>query len=96
MKLTKEGIAKIVKDGPDQKDLDKVKEFILKKHAENVKENSYWMGVMTEQWRTGVDFNKNYEAIVKSITTKDIQTFADGLNKQNNFITVTMTSLAKK
>lgn len=96
MKLTKEGMAKIVKDGPDQKDLDKVKEFILKKHAENLKENSYWMGIMTEQWRTGVDFNKNYEAIVKSITTKDIQTFADGLNKQNNFITVTMTSLAKK
>jgi len=51
---------------------------------------------MTEQWRTGVDFNKDFETTVKSITTKDIQAFADALNKQNNFITVTMTSLAKK
>jgi zinc protease len=96
MKLTKEGIEGIIKNGPDVKDLNKVKEFMLKNHAERLKQNSYWMGVLVEKWDTGLDTSKGYEDMVKSITVKDIQAFAAGLYRQNNFITVSMTSLADK
>ena len=38
----------IAKAGPSEGDLNKVKEFMLKKHAEDLKENSYWLGSIDE------------------------------------------------
>lgn len=95
-KITLVGLNDLIKDGPSQKNLDKVKEFMLKKHAESVKENSYWMSAITDKWLTGVDTNKDYDLIVKSITTNDIKSFADALYNQNNRIEVTMSTPDKK
>jgi zinc protease len=92
MKLVAEGLEKMMKSGPEAKDMEKVVEYKLKKHAEVVKENAYWMGILTQQWLQGIDFSANYDSVLKSITSKDIQTFAADLYKQNNRITVTMTS----
>jgi len=96
MKLVDEGLNNLIKNGPAQKDLDKVREFKLKKHAEDMKENSYWMSILVNQWQTGLDFSKNYDTTLKSITTKDVQNFVSIICKQNNRILVTMTSPAKK
>jgi zinc protease len=92
MKLVAEGLQNMTTTGPEAKDLEKVVEYKLKKHAEMVKENAYWMGILTQQWLQGIDFSANYASVLKSITAKDIQTFAADLYKQNNRITVTMTS----
>ncbi|NLI35326.1 MAG: insulinase family protein [Bacteroidales bacterium] len=92
MKLVAEGLQNMIKNGPDAKDLEKVVEYKLKKHAEMVKENAYWMSILTQQWLLGVDFSVNYDSVLKNITAKDIQNFAADLYKQNNRITVTMTS----
>ena len=96
MKLTIEGLEDLIKNGPSQKNLDKVKEFKLKKHAEDIKTNGYWMGIMLNEYMSGINSSKGYDDIVKSITTKDIQDFAAALYKQNNRITVSMTSPKKK
>jgi zinc protease len=96
MKLTDEGLQNLIKNGPEVATLNKVKEFMLKSHAESVKKNSYWLGAIAEQWLTGVNINAGYEALVKSITAKDIQNFAANLYKQNNRVVITMTSPAKK
>jgi len=92
MKLMNEGLAKLIKNGPDQDLLDKAKEFKLKKYAENTKENSYWMSILKNKWFTDINFSKNYEQVLKSITARDLQKFAANLYKQNNRITVTMAS----
>lgn len=92
MKLVGEGLQNMMKNGPEAKDLEKVVEYKLKKHAEMVKENAYWMNILTQQWLLGVDFSVNYDSALKSITAKDIQNFAADLYKQNNRITVIMTS----
>ena len=63
----------IAKAGPSEGDLNKVKEFMLKKHAEDLKENSYWLGSIDEYLFTGMNPIKDYEQIVNSITVKDIQ-----------------------
>lgn len=84
--------AKLAKEGPAEANLSKVKEYMLKKYTENVKENSYWLGTINEYLFTGVDMINEYEAIVKSITAKEIQKFADDLFKQKNETEVTMTS----
>lgn len=95
-KLLISGMENLIKNGPTQKDLDKVREFMLKKYAENIKENRYWMEIMVNKNSTGINADKDYEATVKSITTKDIQSFASSLYKQKNCITVSMSTPIKK
>ncbi|WP_321480970.1 insulinase family protein [uncultured Bacteroides sp.] len=86
----------LAKNGPSEVNLNKVKEFMLKKHKENLKENSYWLNTIDEYLYTGIDMNKNYEDVVNSITAKDIQDFTDFMLKQKNEIEVTMISPEKK
>ena len=88
--------ANLAKNGPSEANLNKVKEYMLKKHKEDLKENSYWLGNIDEYLFTGVDMMKDYENMVNSITTKDIQKFADELLKQKNEVEVTMVSPEKK
>ncbi|WP_321332794.1 insulinase family protein [uncultured Bacteroides sp.] len=97
-KLTKiifNEVDNLVKVGPSETNLNKVKEFMLKKHKENMKENSYWLGNIDECLFTGVDMAKDYESIVNSITTKEIQAFAASMFNQKNEVEVTMISPAK-
>ena len=89
-------IDNMIKNGPSDTNLNKAKEYMLKKHKENLKENGYWLGVIDEHLFTGVDMEKGYEEIVNSITTSEIRTFAEGLFKQNNKSEVTMISPEKK
>lgn len=87
---------KLAKEGPSAENLNKVKEFMLKKHAENLKENAYWLRNIDEYLFTGVDMNKNYEAVLNSITAKDVQKFMNDLLKQKNQVEVIMVSPEKK
>ena len=80
---------------PKESDLNKVKEYMLKKHNEDMKQNGFWLGRIDNALFTGVDMQKDYEEAVKSITPKDIQKFAKALLKQNNRIEVSMISKKK-
>ena len=84
------------KNGPDEASLNKVKEYMLKKHNENLKENGYWLNSIDEYLYTGINPIKDYEQIVNEITAKDVQKFANELLKQKNQITVSMISPEKK
>lgn len=86
----------LAKEGPSEGDLNKVKEFMLKKHAEDLKENSYWLGCIDEYLFTGVNPLQDYEQIVNGITAEDIRKFADDLFKQKNEVEVSMISPAKE
>lgn len=87
---------KLRQNGPDEASLNKVKEYMLKKHNENLKENGYWLNSIDEYLYTGINPIKDYEQIVNGITAKDIQKFANELLKQKNQITVSMISPEKK
>lgn len=86
----------LAKTGPSETDLNKVKEFMLKKHTEDLKENSYWMSSIDEYLFTGMNPIKDYQQIVNSITAKDVQKFVDDLLKQKNEIEISMISPADK
>lgn len=96
MKIIFAEIEHIAKEGPSETNLNKVKEFMLKKHTEDLKENGYWMGSIDEYLFTGMNPIKDYEQIVNSITAKDIQKFADDLFKQKNEVEVSMISPEKE
>ena len=81
---------KFAEEGPRQQDLDKVREYMLKKYTENQKENGYWSNLMLGYALDGVDSYKDYEKILNSITTDDLKKFAKSLLKQGNTIEVSM------
>ena len=96
MKIIFDEITNIAKTGPSETNLNKVKEYMLKKHTEDLKENSYWLGSIDEYLYTGVNRVNDYEKIVNSITVNDIRKFADDLFKQKNEVEVTMVSAENK
>ena len=86
----------IAKQGPRPEHLKKIKEFMQKKYAELVKENSYWMSMLHEYYFYKADMDKDYLKTLNSITEKDVQKFAKNLLKQGNRIEVCMTSTPTK
>ena len=89
-------LQKVAKDGPNATHLAKVKEALIKQYAENIKENSYWSGVLYQYYWYNEDMNNGYEQMVNSITVKDVQEFAKKLFDQGNLIEVSMTAETSK
>lgn len=85
-------IEKIKTNGPEQKDLDKVKKSLLEKYTVNIKENRYWSGLLQ-----GIYFQENnpqrindYIQIVNAVTTENIKTVANALFDGKNIINATL------
>lgn len=95
IKLAEDIFAKYAVDGPTEENLNKIKEYLLKSHKENIKENSYWMNVMSEKCWTGVDLDTEYEKILNDITTEDIRDFTKYILKQNNVKSILMTGIGE-
>lgn len=89
-------IEKLTKEGPSVTNLNKVKEYMLKKHNENLKENGYWMGTIEEYILNGLDSEKDYVNTINKVTVEDIRKFAHSLFSQKNEIEVTMISPEKQ
>lgn len=83
---------KMAKEGPSEVNLNKVKEFMLKKHKENLKENNYWLKALDEYYYSGKNTNDNYEKTVNEITPAKMQKFMEGLLDQKNQTEVIMTA----
>ena len=89
-------LQKAAQNGPRPEHLAKVKEFLLKQHLENAKENGYWLGQLNEYYWNNVDMNTDYEKLVNEITVEDVKNFAKALLDQGNIIEVTMTAKEAK
>ena len=94
--IISEQLNKFATEGPSDVNLNKVKEFMLKKHNENLKENSYWLSLINEYYWNNTDMNDNYEALVNSITKEDLMKFAKSFLNQKNVVEVSMTDESKK
>ena len=79
-----------ISKGCDPDKLAKVKEYMLKNHADQLKQNSYWMTTI-DMWRyKGVDFHKDYEKLVNAQTPESIATFVKEVLKAGNRAEVIM------
>ncbi len=74
--------------GIEQKDLDKVKETLEKHHEESLKENDYWLDVLTNSWieKNDPQWMLNYNQKVDAITTQDLQNAAKKYFNMQNYI----------
>lgn len=75
-------IEKIAENGPRAEDLQKAKEYLLKKHADAQVDNSYWLGVKTTQIMTGLDTHTKYKKMVEKLTAGQIKSMAKKLLKK--------------
>ena len=80
----KDGIDKLIAEGPNAEDLAKVKEYMVKKHNEDVKENSYWMNAIYNYVLTGRDDSTAYLETLESIDAKSLIKTAKAVFAEKN------------
>jgi zinc protease len=71
----------VANNGPRPEDLKKVKEFLVKKHAEDLESNRYWMNCITTQERDGYNPMADYNKIIEDITADDVANMAKAVLK---------------
>ena len=74
----------------DADKLQKVKEYMLKSHGDQLKQNGYWLSVINAWRKWGIDFNTDYEKLVNAQTPESISAFAAELLKAGNRAEVIM------
>ena len=89
-------LQKVAQEGPRPEHLAKVKEFLLKKHIENSKENSYWLGQLDSYYWNNTDMNTDYEKLLNELTGEDVKNFTKALLGQGNIVEITMTAEGTK
>ena len=89
-------IEHIARKGPESVSLQKVKEYLLKQYDQAAITNDYWLFVVYNQLRHGIDFDKDYKSLVRNITSSDVQQVARNLLNSKRRIEVTMVSCKDK
>lgn len=90
-KLQKAAMAEIdtiKQNGPEQKDLDKVKKTWIEKYKVQLQENGFWLGALQGIYYEGNDGQRifTYEQRVNGLTTNDIKQVANLLFDEKNVI----------
>lgn len=70
--------------------LTKVKEYMLKSLDDQVKTNSYWLNVISNNVANKVDFHTNAKAVIEAQTPATISAFIAELLKQGNMAEIVM------
>ena len=74
----------------DADKLQKVKEYMLKSHADQLKQNGYWLSVINAWRKWGIDFHSDYEKLVNAQTPESISATAAEVLKAGNRAEVIM------
>ena len=76
MGIAKAELQNVANQGPRPEDLKKVKEFLIKKHAEDLESNRYWMNCIQTLDCDGYNPMANYNEIINGITSDDVANMA--------------------
>ena len=74
----------------DADKLAKVKEYLLKNHGDQLKQNSYWLGQINSWRKFGIDFHTDYEKVVNAQTPESIAAFVKQVLKAGHQAEVIM------
>ena len=87
--IMRDEVAAIAKTcDPDK--LAKVKEYMLKNHGDELKQNGYWLGQINTWRQWGLDFHTDYEKVVNAQTPETIAAYAAEILKAGNHAEVIM------
>jgi zinc protease len=83
-------IDKLLKDGPDPETIENAKKYWLKTFKDNHKENGWYLNLLVEYYKNGIDRYTDYEKVVNGITTQSVHKAAKKALTQGNVIQVVM------
>jgi zinc protease len=88
LKQADKEIADLKANGPEQKNLDKVKQAIIEKRKENIKTNEYWAGKLEQLmvWNRSKQRFLDFDKVINSITVNDIKASANKMLNNKNTI----------
>ena len=92
MKVIHSEVDEIVANGPRPDDLQKVKENMIKKYSEDLRENSWWSGTLVNFYHDKINYVEGYTAAVEALTAEKIQATLKKLTEQGNILEVVMKS----
>ena len=93
--IAKAKLVEFAENGPTAEELSMAVENLKKNLPESRISNRYWMSVL-ESWNEyGIDYNKEYEDAINSVTSKDVQKLLKKLLKQKNLIEFKSMPIAK-
>ena len=89
LRIMREAVDNLAKDC-DADMLQKVKEYMLKDHGDQLKTNNYWAGRINTWRKWNLDFHTDYEKVVNAQTPATISAFVAELLKAGNMAEVVM------
>ena len=84
-------LKKFAQDGPSQEQFNMAIENLKKNLPEQRISNGYWLSALNHYYEYGVDYDKEYEAAINSVTPEDVKNILQAILAENNFIEVTLT-----
>ncbi len=90
MAIVYDGVRQMMENGPTEENLGKIKEYMLRSHQENLKNNDYWMKSLISKTRYNQDFVQGYEECVQSITVEEIKQMAQHIFGSGNKLVIGM------
>lgn len=85
-----DGIESLCSEGPSEDYLQKIQEYMLRAHAEDLKNNDYWMRQLVQRTRLGRNMVDGYDDVVRSITVADLKALSCKIFKSGNRLVVGM------
>ena len=88
--VVSDGIKKMMEQGPSEENLAKIKEYMLRSHQEDLKNNGYWMNSLISKTRYAQECVEGYEDCVQGVTVEDIKQVAQQIFGSGNRLVVGM------
>ena len=86
--LAVKGLNDLAQNGPTAEQMSKAVENLKKNLPESRISNSYWMGAIDNWYEFGIDYDKEYEEALNSITVEDIKKVLQDILAQNNMVQI--------
>ena len=90
MEIIHEEVQTIIENGPLASDLQKEKESMLKDFQEDLEKNNYWNDALYMYHMYGIDYIRDYKAVVEAITAETVQATLKQLVDAGNVFEVVM------
>ena len=83
-------IEEIAANGPKSEDIEKNREFMLKSWKNSLEQNAGWMNYIQAKYGPGLEYLKDYEQVIRSLTNADVQAMAKKVLADGNLVKVIM------
>lgn len=90
MSIIHKEVDEIIANGPRLDDLQKVKENMLKKISEDLKDNRWWSRIISSYYTDDLNYITDYQAAVESLSPKSLQAILQKIVEQGNVLEVVM------